>query len=129
MNMKTIITYIKLFLLLFIIVGLLTHFAMKEKYLDITNYTVNVASPKVTIDESKATYSNGYIKGKILNDTGEHLKDKCLQFAFYDKDGIYLGTKTEEIKYFNVNEEVKFNIDYNYRNVGRIDLEFKDLDN
>ena len=128
MNMKKIIRYFLLFLLLFIVVGLLTRFAMKEKYIDMTNYSVNVSSPKVTIDESKSTYSSGYIKGSIANDTGEHIKDKCLQFAFYDKDGVYLGTETKEIKYFNVNEEVKFNIKYNYNNVGRIELNFTNLD-
>jgi len=119
-------TYLLIFLTFFLFVELVTNLGMKEKVTNITNHKINVTSPKVIITESKASYSNGYIKGNITNDTGEHIKDKYLQFDFYDKDGIYVGTESQEIKYFNVNEKVSFDINYKYKNVNRIEIRFAD---
>lgn len=119
-------TYLLMFLGLFLFVSIFTNLAMRENFVDISNHKINVNSPKVSITESKAYYSGGYIKGNIINDTGEHIKDKYLQFDFYDKDGIYVGTESQEIKYFNVNEKVSFDIDYAYQNVNRIEIDFVD---
>ena len=119
-------TYLLIFLATFLFVELFTNIVMKEKFTDITNYEINVTSPKVSVTESKASYSSGYIKGNITNDTGEHIKDKYLQFDFYDKDGIYVGTESQEIKYFNVSEKISFDINYKYKNVNRIEIGFVD---
>lgn len=119
-------TYLLIFLAFFLFVELFTNLAMKEKFVDITNHEINIASPKVNIAESKASYYSGYIKGNIINDTGEHIKDKYLQFDFYDKDGIYVGTESKEIKYFNVTEKISFDINYKYKNVNRIEIRFVD---
>lgn len=119
-------TYLLMFLAFFLFVEIFTNLAMKEDLLDITNHEINITSPKVKIIESKASYSNGYIKGEIVNNTGEHIKDKYLQFDFYDKDGIYVGTESKEIKYFNVNEKINFNISYKYQNIEKIKINFVD---
>lgn len=119
-------TYLLLFIVMFLFIGLFTNIAMRENFVDITNHIRLVTSPKIVITESKASYSRGYIKGNITNDTGEHIKDKYLQFDFYDKDGIYVGTKTQEIKYFNVEEKISFDIDYEFQNVEKINIDFVD---
>ena len=125
-RMKKFFVYFILFVALFLFINLFTELQMKEKYRTITNHEILVKSPKVTITESKAKYSYGYIKGNILNDTKEHIKDKFLQFDFYDKDGIYVGTEYKEIKYFNVEESIKFEINYEYVNVNKIKISFVD---
>ena len=99
---------------------------MKEKYKDISNYVIDIDSPQIIIEESKASYNNGYIRGSIINNTGNHLRNKCLQFDFYDSDGIYVGKKTKEIKIFNVDEKIKFNIEYSFKNVDKINITFID---
>lgn len=123
-KMKKFFIYFLMFIALYIFVTLLTNFSMKEKFKDIQNIQINTNSPKIIIEDSKATYSHGYIKGNINNDTGEHIKDKYLQFDFYNKDGAYVGTETQEIKYFNVNEKVNFEIQYNYKNVNSVKISF-----
>lgn len=125
-RMKKFFIYFILFVGLYLFVSLMTNLGMKEKYEDITNHEILVESPKVTILESRVTYSYGYIKGNVLNDTGEHLKDKYLQFDFYDKDGLYVGTESKEIKYFNVDETINFDLNYEYTNVERIRISFVD---
>ena len=117
-------TYLLIFILGFLFVEFFTNLAMKEKFNDITHYDISIISPKITITESKASYGRGYINGNIINNTGEHIKDKYIQFDFYDKDGIYVGTKSKELKYFNVDEKISFNIDYEYKNVDIIKISF-----
>ena len=119
-------TYLLIFVAIFLFVELFTNLSMKEKFVNITNHEINVTSLKVNITESKASYSRGYIKGNITNDTGEHIKDKYLQFDFYDEDGIYVGTESQEIKYFNVEEKISFEIDYEFQNVKKIKIDLVD---
>lgn len=125
-KIKKFFLYFLMFIAVYIFVTILTNFSMKENFKDIQNIQVGVSSPKILIEESKATNTHGYIKGNITNDTGEHIKDKFLQFDFYNKNGLYVGTKSQEIKYFNVNEKVNFDITYNYENVNSIKISFVD---
>ena len=123
-TMKKIRTYLIIFIIGFLFVELFTNLAMKEKFVDITKHYISITSPKINVTESKASYGRGYINGNIINNTGEHIKDKYIQFDFYDKDGIYVGTESKELKYFNVDEKISFNINYEYKNVDKIKISF-----
>ena len=125
-RMKKFFIYLVLFVGLYLFVSIMTKLGMRENYKNIVNHEITLESPKVTISESKATYSHGYIKGNILNDTGNHLKNKYLQFDFYDKDNLYVGTEFKEIKYFNVKETISFELNYKYNNVEKIKIKFVD---
>lgn len=125
-KIKEFFIYFLMFIALYIFVTVLTNFSMKEKFKDIQDIQISVNSPQIFIEESKATDSRGYVKGNIVNNTGEHIKDKYLQFDFYNKNGAYIGTEVQEIKYFNVEEKVNFDIQYNYKNVNSIEINFVD---
>ena len=124
--MKKLFRYFILFIAFFFVIGLLTNLEMKENFDNEPKYTANVESPKIEVTENKSSFSHGYIKGSITNDTKELMNDKYLQFDFYDKDGIYNGTEVKEIKVFNVSEKIPFNVNYNYENIDRIDIKFVD---
>ena len=126
LKLKNYFIFLILFICIFLYVGFCTNFLIKKNYIDISNYTINVDSPIICVEESKASYSKGYIKGFAINDTGEHIKDKYLQFDFYNKNGTYLGTKAQEIKFFNVGEKIKFDIKYEFRNTNIIKISFVD---
>lgn len=125
-KIKEFFIYFLMFIALYIFVTVLTNFSMKEKFKNIQDIQISVNSPQIFIEESKATDSRGYVKGNIVNDTGEHIKDKYLQFDFYNKNGAYVGTEVQEIKYFNVKEKVNFDIQYNYNNVNNIKISLVD---
>lgn len=125
-KIKEFFIYFLMFIALYIFVTVLTNFSMKEKFKDIQDIQISVNSPQIFIEESKATDSRGYVKGNIVNNTGEHIKDKYLQFDFYNKNRAYVGTEVQEIKYFNVEEKVNFDIQYNYKNVNSIEISFVD---
>ncbi len=126
LKIKNYFKFLILFLCLFLFVEIATNVNMRKKYEDFTNYIINTDSPKVLVKESKVSYSSGYITGSIINDTGTHIKDKYLEFDFYNKYGIYLGTEYKEIKYFNIDEKISFDIKYKYTEVGKIEIDFVD---
>lgn len=126
-TLKRFILYLIMFLGLFVFVSLLRDVGLKkdeEKYF--SNYKILKSSPVIMVKEARASNSGGYLKGYILNETGEHIKDKFIQFDFYNKYGNYLGTKSKEIKYFNVNESINFDIPFDFREVDEITIDFVD---
>ena len=127
-TIKKFFNYFLLFIALFVFVEIFRELALKkaekEKYM--IDYTVNVNSPKIIVSSSKDSDTQVSIKGCIINETGEHIKDKVLQFDFYDNNNTYLGTELKQINYFNVNEKIKFDISRNYKNVDRIDILYLD---
>lgn len=125
-TLKKFRTYFLIFIAFFIVIGFLTNVAMRENFKDISNYEIKCESPVISVDECKATYSHGYIKGTVTNNTGEHLPLKYLQIDLYDKDEIYLGTEYKELKYFNVDEIISFDIDYSYNDVAKATLNITD---
>lgn len=127
-TVKKFFIYFLLFIALFAFVEVFRELALKkaekEKYM--IDYTVNVNSPKILVTNNRASDAGGNINGFILNETGEHIRNKVLQFDFYDNNNTYLGTEIKEINFFNVNEKIKFDISYNYKNVDRIDILYLD---
>lgn len=127
-TIKKFFIYFLLFIALFAFVEIFRELALKkaekEKYM--IDYTVNVNSPKIIVASSKASDTEVNIKGCIINETGEHIRNKVLQFDFYDNNDTYLGTEVKQINYFNVNEKIKFDISRDYKNVDRIDILYLD---
>jgi len=126
-TIKKLFIYFLLFLALFVFVGFMVNVAFKKnegKYL--SNYTINIDSPKVVVTNSRVLYDGGKIEGYIFNDTKEHIRDKILQFNFYDVNNKYLGNEIKEIKYFNVEEKIKFDVSYNFKKVDRIEILYLD---
>lgn len=112
--------YFLMFVAFFLLISGLVALALKENFVDITNYEIVGTSPVITVNECKATKTHGYIRGSVTNDTGEHIPLKYLQINLYNEDGVYLGTEYKELKYFNVNETINFDMKYNYNNVNKI---------
>ena len=125
---KKLMRYFLLFILLFLFVGFFKELGFKETNKEeyMQNYIVKVDSPLIMVKQSRTTENGGYINGYILNNTGEHIKDRYMQFDFYDSEGNFLGTESKEIKYFNVNEKINFDINYNYKDVNKIEIDFVD---
>lgn len=117
--------YFLIFIIAFLLINCLTYAAMEENYEDI-NYEIKTESPMVIITQCKAKHSCGYIEGSVTNNTGEYIPLMYLQINLYNKDNIYLGTEYKELKYFNINETIKFNIDYTYENIDKLEIKFTD---
>ena len=125
-KMKKFFKYLIWLILLYLLVNGLTYVATKDNYKELNNFTIATESPKIEVTESKSTYTHGYIKGQVTNDTGKHIPKTYLQLDFYDKDGTWLGKETKEWESFNLHGTIKFDINYAYTNVNRIRLSVTD---
>ena len=101
-------------------------FLMMDKYKDISNYEILTESPEIKVDEFKVEYSHGYIKGKVTNNTGEHIQVKYLRLDLYNKDKKHVGTEYKDLKYFNVDETINFDINFKYDNIDKCVLSIVD---
>ncbi len=119
-TIKKFIMYFFMFVAFFLLMSGLTSLALRDNFVDVTDCKVVGTSPAITVNECKTTRTHGYIKGSITNDTGEHIPLKYLKVNLYDKDGVYLGSEYKELKYFNVNETINFDIDYKYNKVDKV---------
>lgn len=111
--------YFLMFIGFFLFVTILTNFLMEDDYKNI-NYEVVCSSPEIIITDCKATTTTGYIRGNITNNTEEHIPIKYLQIDIYGENDVYLGSEIKELKYFNVNETINFDINYQYNNVDKL---------
>jgi len=117
--------YLLMFIGFFLLVTLLTNFLMRDDYKN-GNYEIKVKSPAITVSECKVAYSTGYIKGSVINTTGELMPLKYLQVNLYNKDGVYLGSEYKELKNWYPEETINFDMSYNYLNIDKVTLGFVD---
>lgn len=119
-TMKKFWKYFLNFIVLFLLVSGLTYLGTmnikKEEEKATITYTTQTTSPIIEITECK----NGKLKGTIKNDTNILINVIYVKAEFYDKNEKLLETKFYEIKYFNVGEKAKFEIEFSNKNVTNV---------
>lgn len=119
-TMKKFWKYFLNFVILVLIVSGLTYLGTKgiknEEEDKVISYTTQTTSPIIEITECK----NGKLKGTIKNDTSILINMIYVKAEFYDKNEKLLETKYYEIKYFNVGERAKFEIEFSNKNVTNV---------
>ena len=90
--MKRFFKYFLWFVILYVLVDIFSFYTIVSTYVD-KPIAVNYSYPQVEIYESKATATNGYIKGKVTNNTELPLVNQYLKCMLYSKNGNVLGTK------------------------------------
>lgn len=121
--MKTLNKFWKYFLnfiVLFLLVTGLTYISTKLNSEDYKNidYILQEQSPVIEITQK----ANKKITGTATNDMGVLINEIYVKADFYDKDNNLLGTKYDEIRYFNVGEKAKFEISYDFKDVSKIEI-------
>lgn len=127
--MKKFWRYFFIFILAYTIINGLTYLATIKTYNNINSYTIECGEPEVVIAEAKSAYSGGYIEGTVTNNTDSIMNLKYLRFEFFNENGTYLGTEFKELKYFNVGEEQKFEIEHTYKQVADVTIDLVDEKN
>lgn len=123
--MKRIAKYCVIFIVLYIIVNLLTFNVIKSSY-KTKEVNIDINQPKVEIIESKATITNGYIKGKVTNNTNEKLINKILKLDFISPRKVIMGTKYIDIPELALDAESEFMSQFNFDNVDKINVSLID---
>ena len=74
----------------------------------------------------EATNVNAVIRGKIINNTRDAIKDKFIKIECYSKNDVLLGTKYIEIENINTNDTFEYEIRCNYNRVDKAVIDIVD---
>jgi len=91
-TMKKFLLYFLIFLAFYFLSNLVSIGILKDSYKD-TQFSVGFDSPKIELTESKSTFTNGFVKGKITNETINGIVGKYLKLDFFNKRDNNIGTK------------------------------------
>lgn len=124
-TMKKFLRYFILFILLFLWVSGLMYVGTRRnvkkseiKQTSIIAYEVQNNSPIIEVTQCK----DGQLKGTITNDTKVLINVIYVKAEGYDLNNNLLETQYSEIKYFNVGEKAKFEIDFKNKDVEKIKI-------
>lgn len=119
-TMKKFWKYFINFIVLFLIVSGLTYLGTINNSRE--NKTIECISQEKSpiIEITKCT--NKKIIGTATNDTKILINVIYIKADFYDESNNLLGTKYEEIRYFNVGEKAKFEIEFEYKDISKINI-------
>ena len=118
-RMKTFFIYALLIAAFWIVSDILIYFAVNTTFNPV-DIKINGSSPEIIIDESKATYVNGVVKGTIKNNTENTINGKCLKIDMYSPRNVNLGTKYVRIENLPPNLQQDFEMWYEYTDVDNV---------
>ncbi|MBQ6991895.1 MAG: hypothetical protein IJN50_03140 [Clostridia bacterium] len=121
-RMKTFLLYLILFVSFFIFSSVISNWAVKGLKEKITDIEILTKTPIIAVDNCETGKYSGNISGTVRNDTGKHIEKAFLKIDLYNQSNRYIGTKYEELRYFNVNELLKFNAKFRFEDVKAIKL-------
>lgn len=124
-RLKTFLIYALLIAAFWIFSDIIIYLTINGTYKSIRT-DVYVTSPQITVDESKATYVNGFIKGSIKNNTQEIINQKYLKIDMYSPRGINLGTKYVKLENLNVDQSQEFEMWYQFTDVSNVIVKLVD---
>ncbi len=112
-RMKTFFLYALIVIAFMIFSDFFIFAAIKTTYVDFDRQIVATQNVKVTIQDAKKTYMNGYIKGTIENVTNQTINDKYLKYEFFSNQDNSLGAKYIRLNDLEAGEKRDFEVTYN----------------
>lgn len=110
-RMKTFLIYAVVIVLFYFLSNILIYLFLNGTYKDMKG---DILSKNIEITNAKATYVNGYIDGKVLNNTGNTISNKYVKIDIYSERENHLGTKYIEITELDIGETQDFHIGYKF---------------
>ena len=99
---------------------------IKNTYSSVNEIQIADQSPKIEIEESKATKVNGYVEGKVTNTQNENTENKYIKVDCYSKYDNYLGSEYVKIGSLENGQSNKFKIKYKFDDVENLKISVTD---
>jgi len=125
-TVKKFIKYAIWLIIGYILVNVMTYAFIAKMYNNISDYNILVESPNITIIESKRTRINGYVIGRVTNNTDAMITEKYIRINFFNNAGQYVGTNYVELNSFQTGRTIEFRSDYNYLKVNSFTIDLTD---
>src|SRR5574344_145019 len=113
-RMKTFLVYAILVIVVIVASDFLIKIILSSTYSEFEEYDIGVESPKVEMMQAIKRYSDGYIYGKVTNNTSQDINNKFIKIEFYSDIKNKLGTEYVSISDLKVNESKVFEVNYRY---------------
>ena len=125
-TVKKFIKYAIILIIGYVLINILTYGIVANTYYNVNDYQILAESPSITITESKATRINGYVVGKVTNNTDALIYNKYLRMNFYNQNGQYLGSNYVELSNFQSGKTLEFRTNYRYLKVASYTIDVTD---
>lgn len=123
-RMKTFFIYLLIFIGFYIISNLLISAYIKTSYYKISTYDIDVKDATITIIEAKASKDDGYIEGKISNNTDEEITDKYMKVELFSDNNVSLGKEYVKIEGLYSGTVKDFKVNFTCDNVTHFKITF-----
>ena len=130
-NLKKISKFIIFFIILYFASNFVCAKLIASKYEDKRDnikIVSNIDGVEINFEEFSAAFSNGKVKGNVVNNTGSNLNGKAIQMDFYSKFNNKIGTKYMELGDIPSGESADFSTQFNYDNINRADVYLINVD-
>lgn len=124
-RMKQFATYALMVIVFWILSDILIYFGLVGMYKNFSGKVIT-ESPKITINESKATRQSGFIKGTIKNDTDSKIEEKYIKIDLFSERDTYLGSKYLKVENLESSQEIPFESRFNFSNIYRYEVSVVD---
>ena len=118
-RLKTFLLYALIIAAFWLVSDIIIYLCIHATYQDVDTKVYDTSS-EITINESKATYVNGYVKGSIKNTSQDIIKEKYIEIDLYSQKNIKLGTKYIKIENLDSNSCKEFEMWYKYTDVNYV---------
>ena len=125
-RMHNIIMYVLIFAILFVFSNLMIYLYINGTYKTIENCEINVENPKISIDKAKATYVNGYVNGKIKNESNEPITNKYIKLEFSTLRDVNIGNKYVKIENLEPEQELEYKVNFKYQDIKKLKISVAD---
>ena len=125
-RMKTFGKYALILIAFYLLSTLIINLALKSSYRQINGDIYSNSVLKFEAIEGKATYVNGYVQGKIKNNTEDHIEKKYIKIDLYSENNVKMGTKYIELNNINKYETRDFRMAFKLTNVKKFEIRFVD---
>lgn len=122
-RMKTLTKYLVILIIFYFFSNIIITVCIKGTYKEI-KAEVLTDVPKIELIETKATYINGYVIGKVTNNTGSVINNKYIKIDCYSARDVNLGTKYVTIGNLQPNESIDFKMGFKFTDVYRCEISY-----
>ena len=121
-RMHKIKMYILIIALIYVISNVMIYLYINGTYKAIEDSKIEVENPNITIEQAKATYVNGYVNGKIKNNTEETINEKYIKFEFSTLRDVNIGNKYLKIENLEPGQEIEYKVNFKYQDIKKMKI-------
>ena len=115
-RLKKFLLYALAIVAFWIVSDLLIYVAVNSTYVHIDT-KVETSFPEITIEDSKATFVNGFVKGSIKTNTDSAISEKDVKIDLYSPRNSKMGTKYVKIENLEPSAYQEFEMWYKFTDV------------